>query len=1147
MADFQHNTSGFSFTALLGALNLSSEAIIVYEPVADADATVYDMRIAMLNDAAVRMFGVPRETAVGALLSALWPIDKEEESWQKGIEVLYTGKPQKYEWLTMGFGEPRWFEVQLQEYNGHLAAAYHDITDRKRSFMSSQAQRSFFEELMSEGISRKAVLSPVRDATGRIENFHYDFANYGRGIEDGYRGLPLMPIQVEGRLLTEVVPSVRQSPVWPFLCGMAETGEAGHLTLDYQNDGYDTQMEVSGKRLEDGRLLLDLMETGAATRLATELRAEQAKLNAVLQAVPVGITVFEAVRAADGSLTDLRLAQRNDLALELSRIPPELYQVGGLLSRLMPKELSENFERMLDVVRTGRPLMHELYQPHLDKWILSRINPHGDGLLSTIQDITDIKRYGQEKNRQAKMLGGVLEASPNGITVFEAIRDEAGEVVDFRIAHANELVIRISGYSREDYMRLSFFERLPAQRAELPRLKKLIAEGKSDQTEQYITATGKWILVTVTPLGDGFVTTVQDITARRQQQEEVQLSARTLEGVLQASPHAILVFEAMRNAGGSVEDFRIIRFNQRATAATGLDTGSLINATLFGCMPSLRERLPHYVAVIESGRQESYEFFNEQLAMWRRITNTPLGDGFVMTMEDITEQKNISGQIEESAKLLNAVLDNTPVAVVVYESIRDNDGDIVDFRPIIANQLALSTSGYTLESFMAQTILERSQEARNEVASLIAVVRDRVHKTHEHQVASSGRWVRAITTAFGDGFIATAQDITEQRAQSKLIEEQATLFNGVLSSLQNGLAIYRIIRDDAGKLEDLEYIQVADSVLRDTGRTREAMLGTRIRSAYPGIEGTDYWTAYRRVAEHGEPASFETHFTLPGYDNYLLNWVTPIGDDKLVNVYYIVNDLKRAQQELEHTVHELRRSNEDLEQFASIASHDLQEPLRKVQSFGAMLESRYADALGEGGRDLVQRMQSAAGRMRNLVTGLLSFARLSGDENLPLSAVDLHTLLAEIAADLDQTAEATGGAIIIPARLPFVHGIESQLRHLFHNLLTNAFKFRKAGVAPLVTVTVAALKPGDAERLSPLALADNYLRFEIRDNGIGFEPEFAEKIFGLFERLHGMSEYQGTGLGLSICRRVAERHGGTIRAESRLGEGATFIVLLQKA
>jgi signal transduction histidine kinase len=1017
-------SSAISFAGLLGALNLSSDGIVLYEPVLEGAESLCDLRIVTMNDAAVQIFGAPRELAVGSLLSNLWPLDKEEEGWLRCIEVLNTGQPQQYEWETQGLGAQKWFEVLLRDFNGNIAASYHDITERKQNLISLQAQQRFYEELLHHGFSRNAVLTPMYNAAGDIENFRYDFANYGPGTNDSFRQLPVATVSPEGKLLSDISP-ISVDQFQEFLRALIDTGyNAGKVFTYTCSDGTEAEMEINGKRLSDGRLLVNMSDVGEVQRLASALDKEKSDLDAVLQSVPVGITAFESVRDDDGELKDLRLVRRNDLALALSRIAEDKYTPGALISDLMPKELFEHFDHMLDVVRTGEQLVHELHQPHIDKWILSRAIPHGDGILSTIQDITEIKRYGQQMSQQAHLLEGVLEASPNGITVFEAIRDEAGIVQDFRIVHANDKVIEISGSSWEDNMRLTFFERLPQQRSQLPRLIDLMEHKLTDQTEEFIPETGSWVVTTLTPLGDGFVATVQDVTAQKKQQEEVVGTAR----------------------------------------------------------------------------------------------------------------------------LLNAVLDSSPMAVVVYEPKRNSEGEIIDFVPIIANKQALDIAAFSQEDFMSLSLLDRNRGREQDLLPvLISVVTEQKAQIHEHLVPSSGRWVRSITTPFGEGFIATSQDITEHKEQRRIIEEQAELFSGVLSSLQNGLSVLQIIRKEDGELADVKYIEVADSVVNDTGISREETIGQSMLERFPGMEHTDYWKAYETVARTGKPVHFETHFTLEGFDNYLLNWVTPIGNDKLVSVYYIINDLKKAQKELEHTVHELRHSNEDLEQFASIASHDLQEPLRKVQSFGAMLESRYSDALGESGRDLVNRMQGAAGRMRNLVTGLLSFARLSGDEHLPLAPVDLHTLMVDIIADLDHSIDPVENEINIPARLPFVLGIEGQLRHLFHNLLTNALKFRKPGLAPIIEVSFGSLQDNDATRLSPLAHPEQYLRLEVADNGIGFDPEFSDRIFGLFERLHGLSEYQGTGLGLSICRRVAERHEGTIWAEGRPGEGATFVVLLRRA
>lgn len=1132
------------------ALNLSPEAIVVYEPVWDEQNILVNFRIGVLNDAAVRMFGISRGAATGQLLTDLWPVVDEESIGQRmRLDVLATHEPRSFEWYTEALGKPQWFEVSYQYYEGSVAASYRDITIGREALQKTEEQKAFYELLLRQSTSRKAILSPVFDEAGELVNFRYDYANYGKGIDDAHRHLPYFDVEIAGLLVTELLPTAKRTPIWAFYVDVFTKGKPMRTELWYRADGIDTAVDLSGQKFPDGRLLITYADITETHRLAMALDKERAQVNGIIEALPLGLTVFEAVRNAQGELYDLRLVRRNEEALRLSRVPGDIYHPGAMISELMPAELRENVALMLNVVRTGESVVHELYQPHLDKWISSRIMKHGDGLISTIQDITAIKRHANEMQRQAELLEGVLEASPNGISVFEAIRNEEGEIVDFKVVHANDNVIRVSGYDRETYMHTPVFERLDEHSSVMPSMKEVVEKRKPYQAEFFLSASGRYVHSSSTPLGaNGVVNTIQDITDQKVQQEYISGQARMLEGVMQASPHAILVFEAIRNATGETEDFRIIRFNQKAMATTRLAAGQLSGSTLFTCMPQLRARLPQYVTVVESGEPEHYEFYNEKLNLWRRITNTPLADGFVMTMEDITEQKRISQQIEESAQLLNAVLDASPIAVVVYEALRDESRAIVDFRPIIANRPAIELSGMTAEAFSALTLLQRAPETvKGRLGQLREVVAMHRPEVFEHLDPSTGRWIRSITTPFGDGFIATAQDITELKAQTARIAEQAELFSGVLRSLQNGLSILRIIRDDEGTLADLVYIEVADSIERDTGMSRAEMKGRSMRTLFPGIEHTEYWKAYSEVARTGEPVSFETHFTLPGYDNYLLNWVTPIGHDKLVSVYYIFNDLKRTQRELEHTVHELRRSNEDLEQFASIASHDLQEPLRKVQSFGTMLESRYADALGEGGKYLVQRMQAAAGRMRNLVTGLLTFSRLSGDNQEDLRPVDLNSLIGDITNDLDDALQASGGMIEVPARLPFVLGLEGQLRQLFQNLLTNALKFCKKHMPPVATINTKPLETGDATQLSPRANPADYVRIEVADNGIGFEPQFAEKIFGLFERLHGMAEYQGTGIGLSISRRVADRHFGAIWAEGEPGVGARFVVLLQQA
>jgi signal transduction histidine kinase len=225
---------------------------------------------------------------------------------------------------------------------------------------------------------------------------------------------------------------------------------------------------------------------------------------------------------------------------------------------------------------------------------------------------------------------------------------------------------------------------------------------------------------------------------------------------------------------------------------------------------------------------------------------------------------------------------------------------------------------------------------------------------------------------------------------------------------------------------------------------------------------------------------------------------------------------------------ELARSNAELEQFASIASHDLQEPLRKVQTFAAQLTASESENLSEQGQDFLRRMSNAAGRMRALIDDLLMFSRVS-TKGRPFVPIDLNASVAQVLIDLEAVTEESGARITV-GTLPTIEADPVQMRQLLQNLLGNALKFRREGVAPEIDIS-AEVAGGVAE-------------LTVRDNGLGFDPQYATRIFRAFERLHGTSAYPGTGIGLALCRKIVERHHGTIIADGFVGSGAKFTIRL---
>jgi len=246
--------------------------------------------------------------------------------------------------------------------------------------------------------------------------------------------------------------------------------------------------------------------------------------------------------------------------------------------------------------------------------------------------------------------------------------------------------------------------------------------------------------------------------------------------------------------------------------------------------------------------------------------------------------------------------------------------------------------------------------------------------------------------------------------------------------------------------------------------------------------------------------------------------------------------------QLEQSVEDLRRSNHNLQQFAYVASHDLQEPLRKIQQFGDLLKELYRDQQGEG-VGYLERMQAAAQRMSVLIRDLLAFSRID-TKQADSERVPLGTLLVDALTDLELVVAETG-AEVRAEPLPTVRGDRLQLGQLFSNLLSNALKFRREKVAPIITVTARRVEAGTLPPgLRVSREAEAFHLIEVADNGIGFEEQYADRIFQVFQRLHGRQEYAGTGIGLAICAKVVANHGGAITAHSRPGEGAVFRVYL---
>lgn len=328
------------------------------------------------------------------------------------------------------------------------------------------------------------------------------------------------------------------------------------------------------------------------------------------------------------------------------------------------------------------------------------------------------------------------------------------------------------------------------------------------------------------------------------------------------------------------------------------------------------------------------------------------------------------------------------------------------------------------------------------------------------------------------------------------------------------------------------------------GLSPEELMGTPRANLFRGEAGAHQREALDRVFATGSPIHAEAPAKFPDKELWLSTWLIPIGNDRegVRNVLGISRDitqskkaeiaLVQSEERLRQVNSELERSNTELERFAYVASHDLQEPLRKITAFGDRLVRRYGSVLEGSGLDYLERMQDASERMQILIDDLLSYSRITTQAK-PFVKTDLKAVLTSTLRDLELRIRETNAQINVD-ELPVIMADRQQMQQLFQNLVGNALKFHHPDQSPVVHIS--ADPP-----------TDGLIRIRVADNGIGLDPKFADQIFAPFQRLHSRVEYAGSGIGLAICRKIVERHGGTITVESQPGQGATFICTLSEA
>jgi PAS domain S-box-containing protein len=874
-------------------------------------------------------------------------------------------------------------------------------------------------------------------------------------------------------------------------------------------------------------LLYDITER---TRVEDELRRSESQQAAIISALPDGLARVR----RDGTI----LAYHPSTEFEPS-IAPEAF-MGRRFHDLLPASLRDRATAAIDAVLTDgsdRELFH--YEVEIEgerRHREARVVKGGeDEVVFVLRDLTEQVIAERTIRRSRELLNRVLESSLDGIMAFRSIRDRQGRIVDFEWLMANSRSSDITGRAAEQLIGRRLLMEMPGNRDSglFDSYVRVVESGEPFFTLVRYEADGinTWLSITATRVEDGFAVTFRDIG------EQIET-----ESALRESQDQLSRAQEIAHLGSWSYDPEkgVVAWSDELFRIYGMDPNEGIDFERYVARLHPEDRdwmLPVIWRSIETG--EPYVLVHRivrkdgTVRVVRGAGEPIVRNGKVVriigTGHDITEQHEAEQALKRREAESRAIIKALPDVLI---RIR-RDGVVMKF---------VAPEGFfegEVPNIEGQSVWDFGDETLARMASshIDEVLDTGVVSTFEYDLEIKGRrFFREVRVSPYDSeeVLMVLRDITQRVAAERALRESEQRFRLLAENMSDLVCLHQT---------DGRYTYVSPSSVRILGYEPDDLVG---RDPYELVHPDDIErlreSAHRPALDGASPLTIQRMRRSDGEYIWLESAVKPIEDSEgnLVRLLTSSRDVTErvlAEQAMERANKSLEQRNRELQDFAYVASHDLQEPLRKIRAFTDLLREEYADSLDETGDHYLERVHDAAYRMARLITDLLAFSRVTTRAK-DFEDVDLGELTQDVLQDLEIAIEESG-AIVEIGPLPTIEAERTQMQQLMQNLIGNAVKFRSPDDSPRV-----AIRARKGKRTLPGRVTIPTWRIEVTDAGIGFDEKYLDKIFTPFQRLHTRSNYAGTGMGLAICRRIVERHGGTITARSVIGQGSTFIVEL---